>query len=100
MAYGYRIILDCSGIASEVKRITIEHRGRLTRSRFRAIERVFRDIGYTVELLGRFEGRSGHEELAKNTPIIIVSFSPSRRPMRTTDATVTEVRCSCHSAMD
>ncbi len=91
---GYRIVLDCSEIASglndnrrqffkvidaackgEVKKVVVEHRDRLTRFGFRTIERFFRGVGCTVEVLEQVEGKSEHEELVEDILTIIVSFS-------------------------
>jgi len=91
---GYRIILDCSEIASglndnrrqffkiidaackgEVKKVVVEHRDRLTRFGFRTIERFFKGVGCTVEILEQVEGKSEHEELVEDILTIIVSFS-------------------------
>lgn len=91
---GYRIILDCSEIASglndnrrqffkiidaackgEVKKVVVEHRDRLTRFGFRTIERFFKGVGCTVEVLEQVEGKSEHEELVEDILTIIVSFS-------------------------
>jgi putative resolvase len=76
---GYRIVLDCSEIASglndnrrqffkvidaackgEVKKVVVEHRDRLTRFGFRTIERFFKGVGCTVEVLEQVEGKSEH----------------------------------------
>jgi putative resolvase len=91
---GYRIVLDCSEIASglndnrrqffkvidaackgEVKKVVVEHRDRLTRFGFRTIERFFKGVGCTVEVLEQVEGKSEHEELVEDILTIIVSFS-------------------------
>jgi excisionase family DNA binding protein len=91
---GYRIVLDCSEIASglndnrrqffkiidaackgEVKKVVVEHRDRLTRFGFRAIERFFKGVGCTVEVLEQTEGKGEHEELVEDILTIIVSFS-------------------------
>jgi len=91
---GYRIVLDCSEIASglndnrrqffkvidaackgEVKKVVVERRDRLTRFGFRTIERFFRGVGCTVEVLEQVEGKSEHEELVEDILTIIVSFS-------------------------
>ena len=91
---GYRIILDCSEIASglndnrrqffkiidaackgEVKKVVVEHRDRLTRFGLRTIERFFKGVGCTVEVLEQVEGKSEHEELVEDILTIIVSFS-------------------------
>ena len=91
---GYRIVLDCSEIVSglndnrhqffkiidaackgEVKRVIVEHRDRLTRFGFRTIERFFKGVGCTVEVLEQAEGKSEHEELVEDILAIIVSFS-------------------------
>ncbi len=91
---GYRIVLDCSEIASglndnrrqffkvidaackgEVKKVVVEHRDRLTRFGFRTIERFFKGVGCTIEVLEQVEGKSEHEELVEDILTIIVSFS-------------------------
>lgn len=91
---GYRIVLDCSEIASglndnrrqffkiidaackgNVKRVVVEHRDRLTRFGFRTIERFFNGVGCAVEVLEQVEGKSEHEELVEDILTIIVSFS-------------------------
>lgn len=91
---GYRIVLDCSEIASglndnrrqffkiidaackgEVKRVVVEHRDRLTRFGFKTIERFFNGVGCTIEVLEQKEGKSEHEELVEDILTIIVSFS-------------------------
>lgn len=91
---GYRIVLDCSEIASglndnrrqffkvidaackgEVKKVVVEHRDRLTRFGFRTIERFFKGVGCTVEVLEQVEGKSEHEELVEDILTIIVCFS-------------------------
>lgn len=90
----YRIVLDCSEIASglndnrrqffkiidaackgEVKRVVVEHRDRLTRFGFRTIERFFNGVGCTVEVLERAEEKGEHEELVEDILTIMVSFS-------------------------
>lgn len=91
---GYRVVLDCSEVASglndnrrqffkiidaackgEVKRVVVEDRDRLTRFGFRTIERFFKGVGCTVEVLEQTEGKSEHEELVEDILTIIVSFS-------------------------
>jgi predicted site-specific integrase-resolvase len=91
---GYRIVLDCSEIASglndnrrqfftirdaackgEIKKVVVEHRDRLTRFGFRTIERFFNGVGCRVEVLGELEGKSEHEELGEDMLTIIVRFS-------------------------
>lgn len=91
---GYRIVLDCSEIASglndnrrqffkiidaackgEVNRVVVEHRDRLTRFGFKTIERFFNGVGCTIEVLEQKEGKSEHEELVEDILTIIVSFS-------------------------
>ena len=91
---GYRIILDCSEIASglndnrrqffkvidaacegEIKRVVVEHRDRLTRFGFRTLERFFNGVGCSVEILEKSDGKSEHEELVEDILTIIVSFS-------------------------
>ena len=91
---GYRIVLDCSEIASglndnrrqffkiidaackgEVKKVVVEHRDRLTRFGFRTIERFFKSVGCTVEVLEQVEGKNEHEELVEDILTIIISFS-------------------------
>lgn len=91
---GYRIVLDCSEIASglndnrrqffkvidaackgEVKKVVVEHRDRLTRFGFRTIERFFKGVGCTIEVLEQMERKSEHEELVEDILTIIVSFS-------------------------
>jgi len=91
---GYRIVLDCSEIASglndnrrqlfsiidaackgEVKKVVVEHRDRLTRFGFRTMERFFKGVGCTVEILEHAEGKSEHEELVEDILTVIVSFS-------------------------
>jgi len=91
---GYRIVLDCSEIASglndnrrqffkvidaackgEVKRVVVEHRDRLTRFGYKTIERFFNGVGCTVEVLEQAEGKDEHEELVEDILTIIVSFS-------------------------
>ncbi|MBI4531012.1 MAG: IS607 family transposase [Candidatus Latescibacteria bacterium] len=91
---GYRIVLDCSEIASglndnrrqlfkiidaackgEVKKVVVEHRDRLTRFGFRTIERFFNGVGCTVEVLEQKENKDEHEELVEDILTIIVSFS-------------------------
>jgi len=91
---GYRIVLDCSEIASglndnrrqffkiidaackgEIKRVIVEHRDRLTRFGFQTIERFFNGVGCTVEILEQTESKNEHEELVGDILTIIVSFS-------------------------
>ncbi|GFP38803.1 IS607 family transposase [Candidatus Hakubella thermalkaliphila] len=79
---GYRIVLDCSEIASglndnrrqffkiidaackgEVKKVVVEHRDRLTRFGFRTIEQFFKGVGCAVEVLEQAEEKGEHEEL-------------------------------------
>ena len=91
---GYRIVLDCSEIASglndnrrqffkvidaackgEVKKVVVEHRDRLTRFGFRTIERFFKGVGCTVEVLEQVEGKSEHEELVEDMLSLLSSFS-------------------------
>ncbi|WP_084568690.1 IS607 family transposase [Chloroflexus sp. Y-396-1] len=91
---GYRIVLDCSEIASglndnrrqffkiidaackgEVRRVVVEHRDRLARFGFRTIERFFKGVGCTVEVLEREESKDEHEELVEDILTIIVRFS-------------------------
>ena len=91
---GYRIVLDCSEIVSglndnrrqffkiidaackgEVRKVVVEHRDRLTRFGFRTIERFFKGVGCTIEVLEQVEGKSEHEELVEDILSIIVSFS-------------------------
>jgi len=91
---GYRIVLDCSEIASglndnrrqffkiidaackgEIKKVVVEHRDRLTRFGFRTIERFYNGVGCRVEVLEELEGKSKHEELVEDILTIIVSFS-------------------------
>jgi len=91
---GYRIVLDCSEIASglndnrrqffkvidaackgEVKKVVVEHRDRLTRFGFRTIERFFKGVGCTVEVLEQVEGKSEHEELVEDILSLLSSFS-------------------------
>jgi putative resolvase len=90
---GYRIVLDCSAIASglndnrrqffkiidaackgEVKRVVVEHRDRLTRLGFRTIERFFNGVGCTVEVLEQNDGKDEHEELVEDILTITVGF--------------------------
>ena len=90
----YRIVLDCAEIASglndnrrqffkvidaackgEVKKVVVEHRDRLTRFGFRTIERFFKGVGCTIEVLEQMERKSEHEELVEDILTIIVSFS-------------------------
>lgn len=90
----YRIVLDCSEIASglndnrrqffkiidaacqgKVKRVVVEHRDRLTRFGFRTIERFFNGVGCTVEVLEQSESKNEHEELVEDILTIIVSLS-------------------------
>ena len=91
---GYRIVLDCSEIASglndnrrqffkvidaackgEVKRVVVEHRDRLTRFGFCTIERFFNGVGCIVEVLEQAKEKGEHEELVEDILTIIVSFS-------------------------
>ena len=91
---GYHIVLDCSEIASglndnrrqffkiidaackgKVKKVVVEHRDRLTRFGFRTIERFFKGVDCTIEVLKQVEGESEHEELVEDILTIIVSFS-------------------------
>jgi len=91
---GYRIILDCSEIASglndnrhqffkildaackgEVKRVVVEHRDRLTRFGFRTIERFFNGVGCTVEVIEQSDKKGEHEELVEDILTIIAGFS-------------------------
>ena len=80
---GYRIVLDCSEIASDlndnrrqffkiidaackgkIKKVVTEHRDRLTRFCFRTIERFFNNVGCKVEVLEEPEGKNRCEELS------------------------------------
>ncbi len=91
---GYRIVLDCSEIASglndnrrqffkiidaackgEIKKVVVEHRERLTRFGFRTIERFFNGVGCTIEVLEQKESTNEHEELVEDILTITVSFS-------------------------
>ena len=91
---GYRIVLDCSEIASglndnrrqffkiidaackgKIKKVVVEHRDRLTRFGFRTIERFFNGVGCRVEVLEEAEEKNEHEELIEDILTIIVSFS-------------------------
>jgi putative resolvase len=93
---GYRIVLDCSEIAStlndnrrqffkiidaackgEVKKVVIEQRDRLTRYGFRTIERFFKGVGCTVEVLEEAEGKSEPEELVEDLLTIMGSCRSS-----------------------
>ncbi|MBI4640213.1 MAG: IS607 family transposase [Candidatus Tectomicrobia bacterium] len=93
-ARGYRIVLDCSEIASglndnrrqffkiidaackgEMKRVVVEHRDRLTHFGFRTLERFFGGVGCTVEVLEQAEDKGEHEELVEDILTIIVRFS-------------------------
>lgn len=96
---GYRIVLDCYEIASglndnrrqffkvidaacrgEVKKVVVEHRDRLTRFGFRTIERFFKGVGCTVEVLEQVEGKSEHEELVEDI-LTIISLRGKPRPL-------------------